>query len=73
MEKLHKLRGKYQIPEDIHTCLPTTREWCCTHNSPGLVIYDTYIVGGLKLPLNAFARNFLTRLGVAPDQLNLNG
>ena len=39
-EKLHKLRGKYQILDDIHTYLPAIGEWCCTPNSPWLGIYD---------------------------------
>ena len=71
-EKLHKLRGKYQIPYDIHTYLPATGEWCCTPNSPGIGIYDAYMLGGLSLPLGAFAREILTRLGISPNQLNPN-
>lgn len=31
------------------------------------------MLGGLRLPLNAFARETLTRLGIAPNQFNLNG
>ena len=55
-EKLYKLRGKYQILDDIYTRLPATGEWCCTPNSLGLRIYDAYILGVLRLPLNAFAK-----------------
>ena len=43
MEKLHKLRDKYQFPDDIHTCLPATGEWCYTPNSPRLGIYRLYV------------------------------
>ena len=31
------------------------------------------MLGGLTLPLNAFAREILTRLGIAPNELNPNG
>ena len=80
MEKLHQLRGKYQILrgkyqilDDIHTRLPATREWCYNPNFPRLGIYDAYMLGGLRLPFNAFAREIFSRLGVAPNQLNPNG
>ena len=70
-EKLHELRGKYQIPENIHTRLPTPgeptpREQCCSPNSPMIGVYEAYLLGGLRFPFNAFAREVLHRLGVAP-------
>ena len=71
--KLHKLKDKYQIPDDVQTHLPAVREWCCTPNSPTLGIYDAYMLGGLRLPLNALANEIVTRLGIAPNQLNPNG
>lgn len=50
------IRGKYQILDYIHTRLLAVGEWCCTPNSPAFGIYDAYMLGGLRLPLNAFAR-----------------
>ena len=38
-------------------------EWCCQPRF-GVGIYEAYLLGGLKLPLNAFARELLTRLGM---------
>lgn len=38
-------------------------EWCCTHNF-GVSIYEAYLLGGLRLPLNDFAREILHRLGI---------
>ena len=35
-------------------------------------IYEAYLLGGLRLPLNAFAREFLTKLGLGICQLNPN-
>ena len=72
-ERLHTLRGKYQIPEDVHTRLIASGEWCCAPQSPGFGICETYLLGGLRLPCNAFAREILHRLVIAPNQLNPNG
>ena len=41
--------------------------------SLGLGIYDAYMLGVLRLPLNAFVGEILIRLGIAPNQLNPNG
>ena len=71
--KLHKLRDKYQIPNDVQTHLPAVGEWCCTPNSPALGIYDTCMLGGLRLPLNAFSNEIVTMLGIVPNQHNPNG
>ena len=38
----------------------------------GIGVYEAYLLGGLRLPLNAFARELLTRLGVGLCQLNPN-
>ena len=35
-------------------------------------IYEAYLLRGLKLPLNAFAREILDRLGIGLNQLNPN-
>ena len=42
-------------------------EWCC-HPRLGIGIYEAYLLGGLRLPLNAFARELLTRLGLGVCQ-----
>ena len=71
-KRLLKLKDKYQIPNKVHTCLPASGEWCCTPNSLGVGIYEAYLFGGLRLPLNAFAKELLHRLGIGPNQLNPN-
>ena len=72
MEKrLYSLRHKYQISDELNPRLTTPSELCCTSNSR-VGIYETYLLGGLKLPLNAFAREILHRLDVGPNQLNPN-
>ena len=35
-------------------------------------IYEAYLLGGLRLPLNAFVKELLTRLGLGVCQLNPN-
>ena len=72
VEKLHKLRGKYQFLDDIHTCLLATGNGVILPIPLGQV-YIACMLGGLTLPLNAFAREILTRLGIAPNELNPNG
>ena len=69
---LFMLRDKYQIPDKVNPCLVTLGELCCTPNSFRVGIYEAYLLGGLRLSLNAFAREFLHRLGIGPNQLNPN-
>ena len=63
----------YQIPKDIHTRLLALGKWCCTPNSPRVSIYKSYLLGGLRLLLNIFARELLHCLGIGLNQLNSNG
>ncbi|KAL0015281.1 hypothetical protein SO802_002350 [Lithocarpus litseifolius] len=51
--------------------LPVRGEWCCQPHF-GVGIYEAYLLGGLRLPFNAFARELLTRLGLAICQFNPN-
>ena len=68
-KRLYTLRDKYQIPDKVNSHLAAPGEWCCTPNSR-VVIYEAYLLGGLRLPLNAFARKLLHRLGFGPNQFN---
>ena len=61
--KLGLLRKWYQILDNLNPRLAVCREWCC-HPCLGIGIYEAYLLGGLRLPLNAFARELLTRLGL---------
>ena len=61
--RLTTLRSWYQILDDLNPRLVVRREWCCNpHFRIG--VYEAYLLGGLRLPLNAFARELLTRLGL---------
>ena len=55
-KRLYMLKGKYQVPDKVNPRLVAPSEWCCTPHSPGVGRYEAYLVGGLRLPLNVFAR-----------------
>ena len=38
----------------------------------GIGVYEAYLLGGLRLSLNAYARELLTRLGLVMCQFNRN-
>ena len=69
--KLNSLRSYYQISDDFNPRLAVRAEWCCNPHF-GVSIYEAYLLGGLRLPLNAFAREILHRLGIGINQLNPN-
>ena len=69
--RLAALRSWYQIPDNLNPRLAVRGEWCC-NPCFGIGVYEAYLLGGLKLPLNAFARELLTRLGLRVCQFNHN-
>ena len=72
-KRLYTLRNKYRIPDKVNPRLVAPGEWCYTPNSLSVGIYEAYLLRGLRLPLNAFAKELLHRLGIGPNQLNPNG
>ena len=70
-QRLSNLRTRYQIPNEFNPRLPVRGEWCCNPHF-GVGIYKAYFLGGFRLPLNAFARELLVRLGLGICQFNLN-
>ena len=69
--RLGLLRKWYQIPNELNPRLAVHGEWCCQPRF-GIGIYKAYLLGGLRLPLNSFARELLTRLGLGVCQFNPN-
>ena len=69
--KIELLKTWYQIPDEHNPRLAVRGEWCCQPRF-GIGIYEAYLLGGLRLPLNSFAREFLTRLGLGFCQFNPN-
>ena len=70
--KLKTHIDRYQIPKELKPRLPMEGEWCCSPSS-GLEVYTSYLLAGLRFPLNSFCKVFLHRLGIGPNQLNPNG
>ena len=70
--KLKTLIDRYEIPKEFNPRLPIEREWCCSPSS-GLGVYNSYLLAGLRFPLNSFCRGLFHRLGIGPNQLNPNG
>ena len=69
--RLTSLRSWYQIPNDLNLRLAIRGEWCCQPRF-GVGVYEAYLLGGLRLPLNAFARELLTKLVLEICQFNPN-
>ena len=53
--KIELLKTWYQIPDELNLRLAVRGEWCC-QPSFGIGVYEAYLLGGLRLPLNSFAR-----------------
>ena len=70
-KRLTSLRSWYQIIDNLNPRLAVRGEWCC-NPCFGIGVYEAYLLGGLRLPLNAFARELLTRLGLGVCQFNPN-
>ena len=69
--RLAAFKSWYQIPDNLNPRLAVRGEWCCNPRF-GIGVYEAYLLGGLKLPLNAFAKELLTRLGLGVCQFNPN-
>ena len=70
-QRLNNLRAWYQIPNELNPRLPIRGEWCCNPRF-GVGVYEAYFLGGFRLPLNAFAKELLVRLGLGICQFNPN-
>ena len=70
-QRLSNLRTRYQILDEFNPRLPISGEWCCNPRF-GIGVYEAYFLGGFRLPLNAFARELLVRLGLGICQFNPN-
>ena len=70
-QRLNNLRSWYQIPDELNPRLPIRGEWCYNPRL-GIGVYETYFLGGLRFPLNAFAKELLVKLGLGVCQFNPN-
>ena len=70
-QRLNNLKSWYQIPDEFNPRLHIRGEWCCDPRF-GIGVYEAYFLGGLRFPLNAFARELLVKLGLHVCQFNPN-
>ena len=70
-QRLNNLRAWYQISNELNPRLPVRGEWCCNPRF-GVGINKAYFLGGFRLPLNAFVRELLVRLGLGICKFNPN-
>ena len=70
--KLKTLVDRYQIPKEFRPRLPNEGEWCRSPSS-GFGVYTSYLLAGLRFPLNSFCRGLFHRLSIGPNPLNPNG
>ena len=61
--KLKTHVGRYQIPSEFRHRLPEEGEWCCSP-SPSFGVYTSYLLVGLRFPLNSFCIDLFHRLGI---------
>ena len=64
--KLKTLVDRYQIPKEFKSHLPNEGEWCCSPSS-GLGVYTSYLLAGLRFPLNSFCKALLHGLDIRPN------
>ena len=69
--KIELLKTWYQIPDELNPRLAVRGEWCCQPRFR-IGVYKAYLLGGLRLLLNSFARELLSRLGLGVCQFNPN-
>ena len=67
--KLNTLVDRDQIPIEFRPCLPERGEWCCSPFS-SFSVYTSYLLTGLRFPLNSFYSSLFHMLGIGPNQLN---
>ena len=65
-------RDRYQIPDNIPTCLPGKYKKCYSGKTVDVGMYDTMFVAGLRLPLTALHSQLVIFLGLSISQIALN-
>uniref|UniRef100_A0A2N9HNJ5 Transposase (putative) gypsy type domain-containing protein n=1 Tax=Fagus sylvatica TaxID=28930 RepID=A0A2N9HNJ5_FAGSY len=73
-DDIHRMRGRYQIPDDVVLRIPDSDERaCCPKYVGDVAFYEADLKAGLRFPIQPFVREFLDFLGLAPGQINPNG
>ena len=67
-----KLRGKYQIPDNIPLCLPYKSKKCYYDDVDSVGVYEQMLKAGLRFPLSSLHRQLLRHLGLSVNQISPN-
>ena len=66
VKKLTTPVSTYQIPLEFKPRLLESGEWCCSSLS-SFGVYASYLLAGLRFPLNSFCRDLFHRLSIGPN------
>jgi hypothetical protein len=73
-DDIKRMRGRYQIPDDVVLRIPDPYERaCCPKYEGDVAFYEGAFQGGLRFPLQPFVRELLDYLSLAPGQVAPNG
>ena len=73
-EDIDRMRGRYQIPDDVVLRIPDSDERaCCSKYKGDVVFYEADFQAGLRFPMQPFVRELLDYLSLAPGQVASNG
>ena len=73
-DDIKRMRGHYQIPDDVILRIPDLDERaCCPKYEGDVAFYKGAFQAGLRFPLQPFVRELLGYLSLAPGQVALNG
>jgi hypothetical protein len=73
-DNINRMRGRYQIPDDVVLRIPDLDERaCCPKYEGDVAFYEVDFQAGLRFPLQPFVRELLDYLSLAPGQVAPNG
>uniref|UniRef100_A0A2N9EXQ6 Uncharacterized protein n=1 Tax=Fagus sylvatica TaxID=28930 RepID=A0A2N9EXQ6_FAGSY len=73
-EDINRMRGRYQIPDDVVLRIPDPDERaCCPKYEGDVMFYEVDFQAGLRFPMQLFVRQLLDYLSLASGQVAPNG
>jgi hypothetical protein len=73
-EDINRMRGHYQILDDVVLRIPNSdQKACCPKYEGDVAFYEVDFQAGLSFPLQPFVRELLDYLSLAPGQVAPNG
>ena len=73
-DDIDRIRGRYQITDDVVLRIPDSDERaCCPKYEGDVAFYEADFRAGLRFPMQPFVRELLDYLSLAPGQMAPNG